>query len=158
MTGEKTRFDSDNQPTNRRPRGPEKRTLILRAIMENLVGPNGEKFETPADAEQAMYAEIVKRAVNAKDPASAQLMKEVLLRMSPADKATLPAIEFPFPVDGSASEKITAVQAAVAGGILPVDMGNTMVNMIVSGIKVYEVTELAERLQAIEEMMAKADE
>ena len=153
-----SKFSTESQPTNRRGRGPDKRTLILNAIMENLVDPNGEPFVDKEAAEKAMYAEIVKRAVNVKDPASAQLMKEVLLRMAPADKATLPNIEFPFPVDGSASEKITAVQAAVASGTLPVDMGNTMVNMIVSGIKVYEVTELAERLERIEELLAKADE
>ena len=153
-----SKFTTESQPTQRRPRGPDKRTLILNAIMENLVDPDGKQFADRESAEKAMYAEIVKRAVNAKDPASAQLMKEVLLRMAPADKATLPTIEFPFPESGTPSEKITAVQAAVASGILPVDMGNTMVNMIVSGIKVYEVTELAERLERIEELLAKADE
>lgn len=153
-----SKFTTERQPTERRPRGPDKRTLILNAIMENLIGPDGEKFTDPQAAEKAMFAEIVKRAVNARDPASAQLMKEVLLRMAPADKATLPTIEFEFRPEGSASEKITDVQRAVADGILPVDMGNTMVNMIVSGIKVYEVTELAERLQRIEELLAKADE
>lgn len=153
-----SRFTSDNQPSRRAGRGPDKRTLILNAIMENLVDPEGNAFADKEAAEKAMYAEIVKRAVNVKDPASAQLMKEVLLRMAPADKATLPAIEFPFRVDGSASDKITDVQAAVASGTLPVDMGNTMVNMIVSGIKVFEVTELAERLERIEELLAKADE
>lgn len=152
------RFTSDSQPENRRKRGPDKRTLILNAIMENLVTADGSKFDSHEEAEKAMYAEIVKRAVNARDPSSAQLMKEVLLRMAPADKATLPAIEFPFRVDGSASEKITDVQAAVANGTLPVDMGNTMVNMIVSAIKVFEVTELAERLERIEQMMSKVDE
>jgi hypothetical protein len=153
-----SRFTSEKQPTKRGVRGPDKRTLILDAIMENLVGPDGEKFADKEAAEKAMYGEIVKRAINVRDPASAQLMKEVLLRMAPADKATLPSIEFPFRAEGSASEKITDVQAAVATGILPVDMGNTMVNMIVSGIKVYEVTELAERLARIEELLAKADE
>lgn len=153
-----TRFTTESQPTQRRPRGPDKRTLILDAIMKTLVDADGVPFASREDAEKAMLAEIVKRAINVKDPASAQLMKEVLLRMTPVDKATLPSIEFPFPVDGTASEKITAVQAAVSSGILPVDMGNTMVNMIVSGIKVYEVTELAERLERIELLLAKADE
>lgn len=153
-----TRFTSEMQPTARRARGPDKRTMILNAIMETMLDPDGERFTSREAAEQAMYNEILRRSVNVKDPASGTLMKEVLLRLAPADKATLPTIEFPFPADGTASEKITAVQVAVSSGVLPVDMGNTMVNMIVSGIKVYEVTELAERLERIEEMMRKSEE
>lgn len=152
------RFSADFQPTKRTKRGPDKRTMMLRAIMENLVRPDGTPFETGEDAEQAMLAEVVKRAVNAKDPNSSQLMKEVLIRLAPPDKATLPTFEFNFRHDGSAAEKIADVQSAVADGILPVDIGNTMVNIIVSGIKVFEVTELAERLERIEEMMSKEDE
>lgn len=153
-----SKFSKEFQPTGRRPRGPDKRTLVLNAIMDNLVDAAGNPFEDPAIAERAMYGEIVKRAVNAKDPASAQLMKEVLIRMAPADKATLPAIEFPFRHDGTEQQKIEDVQSAVASGILPVDMGNTMVNMIATGLKVKEITELAERLARIEEMLAKAEE
>lgn len=152
------RFSSDFQPTKRTKRGPDKRTMMLRAIMDNLVRPDGTSFEDEEEAEQAMLAEVVKRAVNSKDPSSSQLMKEVLIRLAPPDKATLPVFEFQFRSDGSASDKISDVQAAVAAGTLPVDIGNTMVNIIVSGIKVFEVTELAERLERIEQLMTKEDE
>lgn len=152
------RFSTDFQPAQRRKRGPDKRTMMLRAIMDNLVRPDGTSFENEEEAEQAMLAEVVKRAVNSKDPSSSQLMKEVLIRLAPPDKATLPVFEFQFRSDGSASDKISDVQAAVATGALPVDIGNTMVNIIVSGIKVFEVTELAERLERIEQMMTKEDE
>lgn len=155
-------FSSENQPANRRPRGKDKRNLLLESLMAVVnVDETGEFKEVVKDreaAERLFNMELVKRALNVRDAASAQLMKEVLERLYPTSKATLPAIEFPFRDNGSASEKIEDVQAAVANGTLPVDMGNTMVNMIVAGIKVFEVTELAERLARIEEMLNKVDD
>lgn len=155
-------FSSENQPANRKPRGKDKRNLLLESLMAVVnVDEDGEFKEVVKDrdaAERLFNMELVKRALNVRDAASAQLMKEVLERLYPTSKATLPAIEFPFRDNGSASEKIEDVQAAVANGTLPVDMGNTMVNMIVAGIKVFEVTELAERLARIEEMLNKVDD
>lgn len=155
-------FSSENQPANRRPRGKDKRNLLLESLMAVVnVDEDGEFKGVVKDrdaAERLFNMELVKRALNVRDAASAQLMKEVLERLYPTSKATLPAIEFPFRDNGSASEKIEDVQAAVANGTLPVDMGNTMVNMIVAGIKVFEVTELAERLARIEEMLNKVDD
>lgn len=155
-------FSKDNQPEGRGRRGKDKRTLLLESLMAVVnVDESGEYAEVVADkeaAERMFNMQLVKRAMNVRDSASAQLMKEVLDRLYPTTKATLPAIEFPFRENGSASEKIEDVQKAVADGTLPVDMGNTMVNMIVAGIKVFEVTELAERLARIEEMLAKADD
>lgn len=155
-------FSSENQPASRRPRGKDKRTLLLESLMDVVnVDEDGEFKAVVAskdEAEKLFNMQLVKRALNVRDSASAQLMKEVLDRLYPTTKATLPAIEFPFRENGSAGEKIEDVQRAVADGTLPVDMGNTMVNMIVAGIKVFEVTELAERLARIEEMLARADD
>jgi hypothetical protein len=143
-------FSKDNQPNGhlRGKRGPEKRTLILdairRALPEALDG---------VDAEAAFYDVMVRRALNLHDKDSGQLLKELFSRLAPSDKSTLPAIEFPFREGGSPAEKIEDVQSAVAAGILPVDMGNTMVSMIVAGIKVFEVTEMAERLARIEQAL-----
>jgi hypothetical protein len=146
----KHQFTSENQPNGhlRGKRGKEKRTLILEAIERALPEDmDGKK------AEECFYDIMVRRALNAKDKESGQLLKELFNRLAPPDKNTLPAIEFPFREDGSPSDKIEDVQSAVAAGILPVDMGNTMVSMIVAGIKVFEVTEMAERLARIEEML-----
>ena len=155
-------FSSDNQPKERGRRGKDKRTLLLESLMAVVnVDDAGDYKEVVSDkdeAERMFNMQLVRRALNVRDSASAQLMKEVLDRLYPTSKATLPAIEFPFRENGSASEKIEDVQKAVAEGTLPVDMGNTMVNMIVAGIKVFEVTELAERMARIEEMLAKADD
>lgn len=153
-------FSSDHQPANRGRRGKDKRTLLLEAIMETVNATTEGSLKDihlrdKDEAEKLFNMTLVSRAMNRNDSASAALMKEMLDRLHPTNKATLPAIEFPFRENGSASEKIEDVQAAVADGTLPVDMGNTMVNMIVAGIKVFEVTELAERLARIEEMLNK---
>jgi hypothetical protein len=153
----KGQFSSDRQPSDRTKRGPSKRTLLLNAVHKQCRDDLGQPFATPAEAEVAFMEKLVKRAMTIIDPASGQLLKEVLARLHPVDKATMPAISFDFREDGNAAEKIEDVQKAVAAGILPVDMGNTMVNMIVAGIKVFEVTELADRLARIEEMLAKVD-
>lgn len=161
-TGKGT-FSADRQPVTRGRRGKDKRTLLLESLMEVVnVDPETGEFKPVVldkdEAEKLFNMTLVKRALNVRDSASAALMKEMLDRLYPTSKATLPAIEFPFPDDGTPSEKIEAVQSAVAAGLLPVDMGNTMVSMIVAGIKVFEVTELAERLERIEEMLNKVDD
>lgn len=157
-TGKGT-FSADRQPATRGRRGKDKRTLLLESLMEVVNVDEEGGFKSVVldkdEAEKLFNMTLVKRALNVRDSASAALMKEMLDRLYPTSKATLPAIEFPFPDDGTPAEKIEAVQSAVAGGLLPVDMGNTMVNMIVSGIKVFEVTELAERLERVEEMLNK---
>ena len=143
-------FSSTNQPDHsmRNKRGKTKRTLILDAIKRAL--PEDIKGR---EAEECFYDIMVARALNIRDKESGQLLKELFNRLAPPDKNTLPTIEFPFREDGSPSDKIEDVQNAVAAGVLPVDMGNTMVSMIVAGIKVFEVTEMAERLARIEEML-----
>lgn len=156
----KGNFSSDRQPAVRGRRGKDKATLLLEALMAVVnkaaeEDPDIVPVSNKDDALQMFNMHLVGRALNSRDSASQGLLKEMLDRLHPTSKATLPAIEFPFRENGSASDKIEDVQAAVASGLLPVDMGNTMVNMIVAGIKVFEVTELAERLARIEEMLNK---
>lgn len=155
-----TQFSKENQPNHatRALRGKGKRTRMLEALANVMVDELGDKIEDPEEAERKLYEFMVMRAMNLRDPSSGTILKEVFDRLAPTDKATMPVIEFPFREDGTASEKIEDVQNAVAGGILPVDMGNTMVQMIVAGIKVFEVTELADRLARIEEMLNSRDD
>ncbi len=151
------RFSKDYQPSDRGRRGKEKRTMILDALYaEAMKDPANEGLDR-LDVEPIFYGIAVRRALMPRDPASGMLLKELLARLYPSDKATMPAIKFDFPENGDAHQKIEAVTKAVAEGILPVDMGNTMVSMIVAGIKVFEVTELADRLARIEEMLTAQD-
>lgn len=135
-------FTSENQPEKRKPRGPDRRTVLLNAIMA----------QTGKD-EDAFYQEVVKRAMDPEDPASSQLMKEILGRMYPNSKPTMPTVEFDFRKDGTPAEKVEDISNAVADGALPADVAKVMVDIIKSGLDIVEVTELAERLAKLEEIL-----
>lgn len=135
-------FTSENQPEKRKPRGPDRRTLLLNAIAD-VTGKD----------ENAFYSEVVRRAMDPEDPASAQLMKEVLGRMYPTSRPTMPVIEFEFRKTGTPADRVEDISNAVADGILPADVAKVMVDIIKSGLDIVEVTELADRLEKIERML-----
>lgn len=126
-----------------------KRDMLLDALAFSL--PPGSDRES----EQVFYDLMVKRAFNTADRASAALMKELMDRLYPTTKATWPTVSFDMPEDGTPSEKIDAINSAVAAGKLPMDMGSAMVAMIAAAVNVYEKTELAERLARVEELLAR---
>jgi len=142
---------------NRRKRGKDKKTLILEALMAEVKEEGTGDELTAEQAEAAYLRALVKRSMNVADKASAVLAKEVLVRLMPVDKATMPVYKIEFPEDGSASAKIEAIVAAVACGDVPPDVGNMMVNMVTAAIKVEETVELMERLSRLEEMLAELD-
>lgn len=135
-------FTSEKQPLKRRPRGKDKRTMLLAAIME-ATGHNEDQF----------WKEAVRRAMDPADPASSMLMKEVLTRLYPNSKPTMPIIEFEFRKEGTPADKVDDISNAVSDGILPVDVAKTMVDIIKQGLEIVEVTELAERLERLERML-----
>lgn len=135
-------YSSENQPKQRKPRGPDRRTLLLNAISD-VTGKD----------ENAFYSEVVRRAMNPEDPASAQLMKEVLGRMYPASRPTMPVIEFAFRKAGTPPEKVEDISNAVADGILPADVAKLMVDIIKSGLDIIEITDLADRLERLEQQI-----
>lgn len=139
-----SRFTADHQPKDRGRRGKEKRTLILDAIRE-LVGGDSP--------EEDFYKLTVARAMKPNDPASSTLMKELLVRLYPQAKPVMPTVEFEYPMEGSPAEKVEAIGNAIASGEVSADMGKIMVDIILAGVKIYEVTELADRLARIEEML-----
>lgn len=143
--------------SKRKPRGRSKRNLILDALMQEVKEEGTGEDLTAEQAEAAYLRAIVKRSMNAADKASAVLAKEVLVRLIPVDKSTMPVYKIEFPEDGSASVKIEAIVAAVANGDVPPDVGNMMVNMVTAAIKVEEQVELMERLSRLEEMLAELD-
>lgn len=143
-----TRFSSERQPTGRPPRGKDKRTLVLDALRAEL----GE-----GAPETEFYKLCAKRAMKPEDPASSMLMKELFVRLYPAAKPVMPSITFDYPANGTPSEKIEAVSQAIAEGDLTADVGKILVDIILASVKVFEVTELAERLARIEEMLNRGE-
>ncbi|MFP3185076.1 MAG: hypothetical protein RXR52_33690 [Paraburkholderia sp.] len=134
MSNEATRFSADRQPTRRR--GKEMRTKILEAIKE----------ETKLN-EKGFYKAVAKKALSEGDT---MMMKELLTRVAPAAKPVAPAVQFDFPENGTPVEQVDAVLRAVAAGKVSPDVGQQLVAMIRGKLDVLEISELADRLAAIE--------
>ncbi|CAG4887915.1 hypothetical protein [Paraburkholderia saeva] len=134
-----TQFSKTNQPRSRR--GKDTRTKILEAI----------KKETKLN-EQAFYQEITKRAITQGDVV---LMKELMMRVAPVAKPVAPDVRFDFPEDGNPVEQVDAIMKAVSTGKVPADVGQMLVNMIRAKLDVLEISELADRLAAIEAQLAQ---
>ncbi len=139
MTNPTTQFSKDRQPAKRR--GKDLRTRILAAI----------KAETNMN-EQAFYKEVAKRAITNNDTV---LMKELLLRVVPVARPVSPDVQFDFPENGTPVEQVDAIMKAVSLGKVPADVGKTLVDMIRAKLDVLEISELADRLEAIEKQLAQ---
>ncbi|AMM14231.1 hypothetical protein AX768_09125 [Burkholderia sp. PAMC 28687] len=134
-----TQFSKDRQPTKRR--GKDTRTKILDAI----------KKETKL-TEDLFYREVSKRAITNNDVV---MMKELLMRVAPVSKPVAPDVRFDFPESGSPVEQVDAIMKAVSEGKVPADVGQMLVNMIRAKLDVLEISELADRLAAIEKQLAE---
>lgn len=144
MADKEYKFSSDNQPSpeQRKARGKGQRTLFLKAIKD-----------VTGDDEEAFYKEVVKRAMNPEDPASATMLKEVFSRLYPNAKPTLPIVEFEFPKEASAVDRVSALEVAIAEGKIPADVAKIMVDIIKSSIEIEKITDLMERIANIEKML-----
>lgn len=135
MAKSKTSFDTDKQPTKRKPRGKSERTKILEAMKRQ------------AKTEDGFYDELITRAFNPEDNFT---FKEVLSRMSPIPKAVSPIYKFEFDEKALPHTKACQILKAMADGDLPSDIGAMFINGIQSMLKIKEVTDIDERLKAME--------
>lgn len=133
-----TQFSKDRQPARRR--GKDVKTKMLEAI----------KKET-GQSEAAFYQSIAKKAITNGDVV---LMKELLMRVAPVAKPVAPDVRFDFPEDGSPVQQVDAIMKAVSEGKVPADVAQMLVNMIRAKLDVLEISELADRLDAIEKQLA----
>lgn len=129
----KTSFSKDNQP--RRGRGKSERTKIL------------ESFRRLSRTEEEFYDLLTEKAFNPEDQFS---FKELLSRMSPIPKAVAPFVKFDFDAKANLHEQSGQVLEAIAKGELPPDIGGSILAGISSMVKVKEVTDIDERLKAME--------
>lgn len=129
-------FSSENQPPNKR--GKDKRKLLIEAL------------ERKGFTEETLYDTIVDMAINQRDTA---MMKELIVRFSPLPKPVAPVFEVDFPDDGTPVEKIDAVIRGIASGIIPADIGKMFAEVIKTSLDIAEVTELAARLERLEELL-----
>lgn len=133
-----SKFSSENQPKERRGRGKAERTRILEAL------------ERESQTEEGFYDELIRRAFNPDDNFA---FKEVIQRLSPLKRATMPTVEFEFDEEALPHIKASQVMKATADGIIPPDVANMFVSSIASMMKIEEVTELSRRLSEIEKAL-----
>lgn len=136
----KTKFSKENQPKNRR--GKSERTKLIEAMKRQ--GKNEEGF----------YDMLVGRAFNPNDSFAA---KEILTRMYPVPKSTMPVVDFKF--DETAKPVIQAAQImkAASSGDLPPDVASTFIAAITNMMKIEEVTDLKDQLAEIKKMLGVSD-
>ena len=142
-----TTFSEGNQPNKRR--GKSRKTLVLEAIREkNHLNMNSDSSSD--ECEKAFFWHILDRAVCSEDKDSASLLKTLLDKGWPSPKATMEKVSFELnkslPLDGQASQ----VLVAVSDGELPPDVGISIINAIGGMLKIKEVTELEDRIKALE--------
>ena len=133
------KFTKDNQPSVRKGRGTSKVNLI-RAAMKR-----GDKTE------EQFYDLLVERAFENNDP---NAFMEVLKRLYPVDKSTMPMVEFKFSQKSKPHEQAAQVMAAVADGSIPADIAQVFVSSISSMMKIEEITEISKRLDDIEKALS----
>jgi hypothetical protein len=129
-------FTSDMQPENKRGRG--KYNKLMDAL--KLRGYTEEQF----------YGRVIDVAMS---EGGANMMREVLTRFCPASKPSSQPVVFDFPEGGTPVQKIDSIISGVASGAIPADIGKLVVDMVKASLDVEEVTELAARLEKLEEHM-----
>ena len=131
------------------PRGRAFKTILFEVIREgSLIDvPEGA---TRDDAEKAFITHAAKRAFDSTDNTSGTVLNEFLKRTFPPLKQTQEAVSFEFPSDGTPSEKAFAVVDAISAGLLPADVGQTVIAIIKDSVVIKESTELEERIAQLE--------
>lgn len=133
-------FDEDNQPKERKPRGKSERTKILEAMKRE------------SKTEDGFYDLMVRKAHESEDNFS---FGEMLKRLSPIPKQTMPYIQIDYPEKGTLIERAAAIELAIVTGKIPPDVGLSFLSGLGVVAKTEEVTELAARIKKLEEILNK---
>lgn len=136
-------YTKDNQPKNRPPRGKAKKTLMLDAIRA-VCGTEEEFLERVVTAGMGDPENDV--------APNLPLLSLVINRIEPPLKAVSPTVEFKFRKSARPHEQAEDVLIAVSDGLISPDIGQMFISSISSMLKIQEITELEDRITAIEKM------
>ena len=147
----------DNQITAERrknmpSRGKSKRSLILDALRENAL----LELDTDAsreDAEKAVFAFIANAAFNpTKDTAvvANTCLNHIMSKGWANLKPVMPSVEFTLN-ETDPSKQAAEILKAVASGEISPDVAHMLITSISSILKIKEVTELEDRIKALED-------
>ena len=157
MAKSSTSFDENKQPEERKPRGKGKKSLMLDAIRD-VCKDEKEFFKQVVVIGLGGWTQPEKEGEDddVVDPVfqnpNPMLINMVLNRIEPPLKAIAPMVEFDFDVTLSPHEKADQILVAISDGKLAPDIGQMIINSIQSMLKIQEVTDIDERLKAIEEL------
>ena len=138
MAGKDHLFSSEKQPSKRKTRGPSPRTQIINALRR------------ASKTENEFWDMVVTRAL---DPDDNLVIKEIISRLAPPNKATLPTIEFNFTAKATPIVQAGEILKAASDGIMAPDVAQVFISSIASMMKIDEVTEIANRLTDIEKAL-----
>lgn len=141
-------FTADRQPDyeDRLPRGLGKKTLMLSAIEEETGGDEKEFFKK--------VIRIGLGNTEAGQPPVPMLLSEAMKRLQPPLKPTGEKITLNIAEGATHAEKCESIFMAVTGGGISAEHGQMLIGMIKDSIAIAESTELLERLEKIEQLLA----
>lgn len=136
------------------PRGRGKKSLMLEAIRS--VCDNEQEFLKRVVAIGLGGPEVTGKDEDGEDiiefkASNPMLLNMVLNRIEPPLKATSPMVQFEFNDKAKPHEQAAQVLRAVSLGKISADIGHMFITSISSMLKIQEVTDIDERLKAMEE-------
>lgn len=133
-------------------RGKGAKTLILDAMREKSVLELSED-STRCDAEKAFFGFLAEAAFNP-TPDTATIANTCLATLSkkgwPDVKAIDPVVEFDFDKDATSDVQAKQIMTAISNGQISPSIGVSLLTAMSSVMKIVEVTELEERIKALE--------
>lgn len=136
----KNQFDKESQPKKRR--GKSERTKIIEAMVRQ------------GKTEEGFYDYLVNRAFNPEDTFGAP---ELLKRIAPLPKATLPLVEFDFDTSLPLSKQGGQVLKAAASKQIPPDVAQSFISSIASMLKIDEITQIKDEIEEIKKLMGESN-
>lgn len=146
------KFDSDNQPNERKKRGRSNKSKVLDGILAAI-----PECETADEAEASYFKHIAVRAFNSDDKDSPMLLKLLGDKGWGTAKPVMDVVSFEFPVDGTPAERAFAIIEAISNGSLSPDVGSMIVNIVKDAIVIEESTELKARIEGLEKTLGLAN-
>jgi hypothetical protein len=143
-----SKFDSDNQPEQRRGRGKAFKTKLFEAIRAKAL-LNVPDDATNEEVEQAFIQHLALEALKADEP-DIYLMKDLMARAFPPIKAAMDTFNFELDPDSSPSEKAQAILVAVSRGEIPPDVATMLINASKAALDIEALTEMKDRIDALE--------
>ena len=136
-------FDQTRQPDpeSRKPRGAGWRKKILLEL------------EKEGKTEEDFIRHCLAKAFDDKSPLQFKMLEMVIQRLSPLEKSVLPTFAVNFKHGATPADKIDSLIEAVGNEEIPADVAAMLVQMIKVAIEVKELTELVQRLEALEALI-----